>query len=149
MSLQMMAVTFDCANAAVLAEFWSAAVGRPIDRDGDMAANEFFARIPGDGTQPMMMFIQVPEGKTAKNRVHLDMNTSDRTAEVERSWGWAPRTSTTKPSSASSGRPSPTPRATSSASRPTDPSAHPQAMSWAERSARRTGSKSSSSRTAK
>ena len=79
-----MAVTFDCANAAVLAEFWSAAVGRPIDRDGDMAANEFFARIPGDGTQPMMMFIQVPEGKTAKNRVHLDMNTSDRTAEVER-----------------------------------------------------------------
>lgn len=39
-----------------------------------MAASEFFARIPGGDGDPMMMFIQVPEGKTAKNRVHLDMN---------------------------------------------------------------------------
>ena len=84
MSLSVLAITFDCANAATLAEFWSAALGRPVDQEGDMAASEFFARIPGDGTDPTMMFIQVPEAKTVKNRVHLDMNTSDRATEVER-----------------------------------------------------------------
>ncbi len=84
MSLHVAAITFDCANALELAEFWSAAVGRPIDREGDMAGSEFFARIPGDGADPLMMFIQVPEGKSAKNRVHLDMDADDRTAEVER-----------------------------------------------------------------
>jgi predicted enzyme related to lactoylglutathione lyase len=84
MSLHVAAITFDCSDAAALAGFWSAAVGRPIDQEGDMAASQFFARIPGDGSDPMMMFIQVPEPKTAKNRVHLDLGTADRAAEVER-----------------------------------------------------------------
>ena len=82
-----MAVTFACANAAALAEFWSAALGRPIDREGDMAPSEFFARIPGEGPDPTLMFIQVPEAKSVKNRVHLDMNAADRAAEVERLLG--------------------------------------------------------------
>ncbi len=84
MSLHVAAVTFDCSNALTLAGFWSAAVGRPLDDQGEMAASEFFARIPGGDGDPMMMFIQVPEGKTVKNRVHLDMHSDDRAAEVER-----------------------------------------------------------------
>ena len=84
MSLSVSAITFDCANAADLAEFWSTALDRPIERKGDMAASEFFAMIPGDGGVPTMMFIQVPEGKTAKNRMHLDLGAVDRAAEVDR-----------------------------------------------------------------
>ncbi|HYN34767.1 MAG TPA: VOC family protein [Ilumatobacteraceae bacterium] len=84
MSLHVSAITFDCSDAAALAEFWSAALDRPIEREGDMAASEFFAMIPGDGASPTMMFIQVPEGKTAKNRVHLDLGAVDRAAEAER-----------------------------------------------------------------
>jgi predicted enzyme related to lactoylglutathione lyase len=84
MSLHVTAITFDCSNALTVASFWSAAVGRPIDQQGEMAASEFFARISGEGADPMMMFIQVPESKTDKNRVHLDMNATDRAAEVER-----------------------------------------------------------------
>jgi len=84
MSLHVAAVTFDCSNALTLAEFWSLTLGRRIDSDGGMAPSEFFARIPGDGAEPMMMFIQVPESKSAKNRVHLDMGTDDRPAEVAR-----------------------------------------------------------------
>ncbi len=84
MSLHVAAITFDCANAQQLAEFWSGAVGRPVDTEGDMAASEYFARIPSVGGEPLMMFIQVPEAKSAKNRVHLDMQASDREAEVER-----------------------------------------------------------------
>ncbi len=84
MSLHVAAITFDCANALTLSAFWSSAVGRPIDDQGEMAASEFFARIPGEGADPLMMFIQVPEEKIAKNRVHLDMHADDRAAEVER-----------------------------------------------------------------
>jgi uncharacterized glyoxalase superfamily protein PhnB len=83
MSLNVVAITFDCANALALAEFWSAAIGRPID-SGEPAASPFFARISGESGSPVMMFIQVPEGKTAKNRVHLDLAATDRAAEVER-----------------------------------------------------------------
>jgi predicted enzyme related to lactoylglutathione lyase len=84
MGLEIAAITFDCTNALTLAEFWSAALGRPVDRDGDMAASEYFARLPGDGVEATIMFIQVPEAKTVKNRVHLDLDSSDRAAEVER-----------------------------------------------------------------
>ncbi len=55
MSLHFVAITFDCANALTVDEFWSAAVGRPADQAGEMAASEFFARIPGGGQSPMMM----------------------------------------------------------------------------------------------
>ncbi len=36
------------------------------------------------GALPPMMFLRVPEGKTAKNRCHLDLHSSDREAEVLR-----------------------------------------------------------------
>lgn len=84
MSIDIAAITFDCADAQRLAEFWSAALDRPIQREGDMAASEFFAMIPGDASAPTLMFIQVPESKSAKNRVHLDLGAADRSAEVER-----------------------------------------------------------------
>lgn len=86
MAIHVAAVTFDCANALTLAEFWSAALDRPIDTS-EPQASPFFARlVPADGDHPspMMMFIQVPEPKTAKNRTHLDLGTDDREAEVER-----------------------------------------------------------------
>lgn len=89
MSLNIAAITFDCANAADLARFWSAALDRELDPAPDDQA-EYFASMgvanPEAG-RPAMMFIQVPEGKTAKNRVHLDLDASDREAEVERLTG--------------------------------------------------------------
>ncbi len=77
MTAQIASITFDASNASELAEFWSAALDRPV-ADG---ANPFFARIEG---APMMMFIAVPEDKTAKNRCHLDLAADDRAGEVER-----------------------------------------------------------------
>lgn len=86
MTTHIAAITFDCANALTMAEFWSAALGRPID-SGEPAASPFFARLgPGEGEHPApsMMFIQVPEPKTVKNRTHLDLGTDDREAEIDR-----------------------------------------------------------------
>ena len=86
MTARIAAVTFDCENAATLAKFWSDVLGRPID-DVQPEAADFFASIGRDGDGgdgPVLMFIKVPEGKTSKNRVHLDLATTDRAAEVER-----------------------------------------------------------------
>ena len=70
-------LTFDCADAEKLATFWSAVLDRPL---GDGASPEY-AVVPGS---PGWMFLQVPEPKAGKNRVHPDLSTKDLEAEVAR-----------------------------------------------------------------
>lgn len=74
-------LTIDCADATEVGSFWAEALRRPL-ADG---ADATFASIPaGDGGEPALSFVQVPEGKTVKNRVHLDVSVGDRDAEVTR-----------------------------------------------------------------
>jgi Glyoxalase-like domain len=82
MTLQLGNVTFDCDDPTRVATFWAAALGRPV-ADG---ASEFFVALTGGTPEgsPTMFFIRVPEGKTVKNRVHLDLTADDRNAEVAR-----------------------------------------------------------------
>jgi hypothetical protein len=85
MPLNLAAVTFDCSHALRLARFWSAVLDRPLDSSPE--PSEFFASIGLDdpGTTPFrLMFIQVPEGKSVKNRVHLDFDSDEPTEEVRR-----------------------------------------------------------------
>ena len=63
-------ITFDCADARVLGRFWSHLTGWNLYYDDDpevVVAPSY----PYDGTG--LLFIPVPEGKSAKNRVHLDL----------------------------------------------------------------------------
>ena len=81
MSLRLGHITFDCDDPQAVASFWSAALDRPVDE----GANEFFASIGLSGDElPRWLFIKVPEPKTAKNRMHIDTMTDDRSAEVKR-----------------------------------------------------------------
>lgn len=70
-------LTFDCADAAKLAGFWSAVLDLPVAAD----ASADFAAVEGT---PGWMFLKVPEGKTVKNRVHPDLSTDDLDREVQR-----------------------------------------------------------------
>ena len=83
MSSALYAVTFDCVDAAKLASFWAEVLERSVD-DG---ASDAFAAIglqdPPEG-RPHWMFIKVPEGKTAKNRMHCDLIATDLQGEVMR-----------------------------------------------------------------
>jgi hypothetical protein len=81
-TLSLGQIVIDSADAAALADFWSRLVERPM-RDG---ANQFFAVIPPaeDGSFPALMFLAVPEPRQGKNRLHLDLVSADRAAEVER-----------------------------------------------------------------
>ena len=81
-TLSLGQIVVDSADAAALAGFWSRLLDRPL-RDG---ANQFFAVIPPaeDGAFPALMFLAVPEPRQGKNRLHLDLVSTDRTAAVER-----------------------------------------------------------------
>ena len=71
MAVRIHNLTFDCADARALAGFWSTLTGWNVYYDDDpevVLAPSF----PYDGTG--MLFIPVPEGKTAKNRLHLDLS---------------------------------------------------------------------------
>ncbi len=70
-------LTFDCTDAAALASFWAAVLDQPID-DG---ASPEYALVTGT---PGWMFLQVPEPKTAKNRMHADLTTNDLAGELVR-----------------------------------------------------------------
>jgi hypothetical protein len=73
-------VTFDCENPGRLAEFWGAALGYNVE-----SFNEFFAQATHpEGTRPNLLFIKVPEPRTVKNRMHMDVAADDREAEIER-----------------------------------------------------------------
>ncbi|WP_027346088.1 VOC family protein [Hamadaea tsunoensis] len=63
-------VTFDCEDALVVANFWAAALGTDLDEES--TSDKAFVEAAGWGG-PNMWFNRVPEPKTAKNRLHLDL----------------------------------------------------------------------------
>ncbi|MEU5843226.1 VOC family protein [Rhodococcus sp. NPDC047139] len=82
-------ITFDCADPGSLAEFWAEALGYEIQKppgsftswDDALDAmgvpperrNDASAVVDPDEAGPRLFFQKVPEGKQAKNRVHLDV----------------------------------------------------------------------------
>jgi predicted enzyme related to lactoylglutathione lyase len=66
-------ITFDAHDPVALATFWSAVLERPMLE----WSNENFASIDRTESAPAWLFIRVPEGKTAKNRMHVDLDVDD------------------------------------------------------------------------
>jgi hypothetical protein len=93
-------ITFDCADPARLGVFWAAAFGYPTP---DVAGWHEFLRSRGraeadlnasfaiddpEGLRPRMFFQRVPEPKSVKNRVHLDLaapatSDADRVQDID------------------------------------------------------------------
>ena len=103
-------VVFDCADPPRVAEFWQQALGyveEPVPH-GFASWTEFLDRLnvpeserdsigsavapdfdpaTGHASQPRLLFVRVPEGKTVKNRVHLDINAGGgRSVPPEERW---------------------------------------------------------------
>ncbi|WP_405112176.1 VOC family protein [Micromonospora sp. NBC_01405] len=83
MSARIRNISFDCHDTYALAGFWAEVFGsgrQPDDFPGDPEAMV----LTPDGST--VLFLQVPEDKTVKNRVHLCLEPADRPrdAEVER-----------------------------------------------------------------
>jgi catechol 2,3-dioxygenase-like lactoylglutathione lyase family enzyme len=83
-------LTLDCSNAAVLAEFWKAAAGyvdepppAPFNSREEWLAHGDEDDVSGgawlldpSGVAPRLSLLRVPEPKTAKNRLHIDLRVS-------------------------------------------------------------------------
>lgn len=86
MSAHLANVTFDCEDALTVARFWSAVLDRPISTSPEPSSG--FAAIGtidhDDNGSPAWLFQRVPEPRTSKNRMHVDLASADREAEVAR-----------------------------------------------------------------
>lgn len=85
--IRQVQVTFDCAAPERVGRFWCEVLGYvvPPPPEGFADWNEFdralpagkqggaFACVDPTGVGPRLFFQRVPEGKTVKNRVHLDV----------------------------------------------------------------------------
>ena len=93
-------ITFDCLDPARAGTFWAAALAYPApDVEGwhnflrsqgrsEEDLNATFAIEDPAGVRPRMFFQRVPEPKSVKNRVHLDLaapaaGRSDRAEEID------------------------------------------------------------------
>ena len=75
----------DTNDPAKIASCWQAALGWRRTSDGeDEVVLEPPEGSPEDGVAPDLLFLRVPEGKTGKNRLHLDLRPADQAAEVAR-----------------------------------------------------------------
>lgn len=79
MALRFTDLCIDARDVHALGGWWAEALGWPqeVTDDGDV-----ILRRPGGG--PNWLFLEVPEGKTGKNRLHVDLTPDDQQAEVDR-----------------------------------------------------------------
>jgi len=73
-------LVLDCSDPQALARFWAPALGYR-----DVGSVENYTLLMADGEAgPRLLLQRVPEGKTGKNRMHLDIHVADIEAEAAR-----------------------------------------------------------------
>ncbi|HYZ90878.1 MAG TPA: VOC family protein [Actinomycetota bacterium] len=83
MTTRLTTLCFDANDPLLLARFWAGALNWEIH---DETSNEI-GLMPTDGTRFIIVFLPVPEPKTQKNRIHLDLvseSPEHRTETVDR-----------------------------------------------------------------
>ena len=90
MSNSLLAIAIDCADAPALARFWADVLGRQV---AENSTSDQVVLLAGDGgtSGPPITFHKVPEPKTVKNRLHLDLISDTFDDESERLLGLGAR----------------------------------------------------------
>ncbi len=73
-------LVLDCQDPSRLAEFWAGALGYVSLGE----AGSYVVLLPDGRPGPKLLLQQVPEPKTTKNRMHLDIDAVDIEAEASR-----------------------------------------------------------------
>ena len=75
--------SIDCTNAYEQSEWWKRVLGYvDVADDPNEPGHEECMILAPDGSH-RLLFIEVPEGKSVKNRIHLDLRPTDRTRDEE------------------------------------------------------------------
>jgi len=85
MSIRIQCLVIDAHDCRALAGFWAEALSwRVTYEDGHQSVVEPPEGSPEADVAPDLLFVKVPDDKTAKNRLHLDLRPADQAAEVNR-----------------------------------------------------------------
>ena len=82
-------LAIDCADPQALARFWCAVLDYEVQGDVEDDIVAIGSPLVPEGKErvgpvpPTLTFVRVPEGKTVKNRLHIDVNPTDRDQEEE------------------------------------------------------------------
>jgi hypothetical protein len=81
-------LAIDCADPSGLARFWCSVLDYEVQGDDDGVITIGSPAVPEGKNRlgpvpPVLTFAHVPEGKIVKNRVHLDVNPTDRSQDDE------------------------------------------------------------------
>ena len=83
MTARIAHTTFDARDAYAQSVFWAQVLGFVRDpQDPDAPGDEECLILSPDGAQ-RILFVEVPEPKQVKNRVHLDLESADGTRDEE------------------------------------------------------------------
>lgn len=92
MDIRIQCLCIDTTEPDPIAAFWAGALGwRRTHTTADEVVLEPPAGSREDGVVPDLLFLRVPESKTVKNRLHLDLRPADQATEVERLEGLGAR----------------------------------------------------------
>lgn len=83
MTARIRTITFDCADPYPLSRFWGQVTGYGEDPDNPNHPDDPEALLIAPDGSLRLLFIPVPEHKTVKNRVHLDLSPTDGTRDEE------------------------------------------------------------------
>ncbi len=87
MAVRFYTLVIDSRNPATLARWWADVLGWRVVFE----APDEVAVARDEDSYPGLVFVPVPEPKTAKNRLHIDLAPDDRDTEVERLLGLGAR----------------------------------------------------------
>ncbi len=88
MTSKLTELVIDCADPNGLARFWCSVLDYEVQDEDDGIVTIGSPMVPGGKNRrgpvpPTLTFAHVPEGKTVKNRLHLDVNPTDREQDEE------------------------------------------------------------------
>jgi len=91
-SIRWQCICVDSTDPSRIAPFWEQALGwrRTYDSPDEIVLEPPVGS-PEDGVSPDLLFLRVPEEKSVKNRLHIDLRPDDQAAEVARLEGLGAR----------------------------------------------------------
>jgi len=85
MACRFTELVIDCHDHRRTGEFWAAVLGYEITDTSD-GPDDAYVQLQGPDGWPTILVVRTPDEKVSKNRLHIDVNATDRDqdAEVER-----------------------------------------------------------------
>jgi hypothetical protein len=79
-TVRLQSIAIDSTDPRRIGRWWADALGWEgrVDEEGDFCVS------PPGGGATQLLFLRVPEPKSVKNRIHLDLRPDDQAAEVAR-----------------------------------------------------------------